>query len=158
MYPAPGQFGCTIWLFREILIEAGAVEQLFEQFDAMLAERNWSDLPRAKRSKRKIAEAEARLPLHPRHAAQPPSGPPVEVFEFAPLAEAEVTCPTSQQRIETGDRPLQRDAAMASRQVAHPVLESGNGLGGNDARKSVRFLQREAGKGPVPRPVRSSPR
>ena len=26
----------TIWLFREILIEAGAVEQLFGQFDAML--------------------------------------------------------------------------------------------------------------------------
>jgi hypothetical protein len=50
------------------------------------AKRYWSDLPRAKRSKRKIAETEARLPFHPRHAAQPPSDPAVEVFECAPLA------------------------------------------------------------------------
>ncbi len=69
----------------------------------------------------------ARLPLRPQRAAQPPSDPIIEAFKLAALTEAEITGLTSQWRVAVGDHPLQRDAAIASRQAARPIPEPGNG-------------------------------
>ena len=68
------------------------------------------------------------------------------------LAEAEVSGPSPQQRVQVSDHPLQADPAVSPRQVAHPVLEPGDGLVG-DAPPRLRFVRdREAKERSLPRP------
>src|SRR5437868_11263845 len=54
----------------------------------------------------------ARLPLDPDDATQAPSDPAIQRWQFAPLAEAEVSGPTPNERVQVGNHLLQADAPM----------------------------------------------
>ena len=92
-----------------------------------------------------------RLPLDPDDATQAPPNPAVEGLQLVPLAEAEVAGPSPQVWDQLADHPLQGDAPMSPRQLAHPVFEPDDGLVGN-ASPELRFVpHREAEERAVPR-------
>src|SRR5947208_15142420 len=93
----------------------------------------------------------ARLPLDPDDATQAPSDPAIQRWQFAPLAEAEVSGPTPNERVQVGDHLLQADAPMPPGQFANPVFEPGHGLVGNAPPERRIILDREAEERPVPR-------
>src|SRR5438477_1924653 len=94
----------------------------------------------------------SRLPLDPGDATQAPSDPAIQRWQFAPLAEAEVSGPTPNERVQVGNHLLQADAPMPPGQFANSVFEPGHGLVGNAPPERRIILDREAEERPVPRP------
>jgi hypothetical protein len=61
-------------------------------------------------------------------------------------------CPSPQQRVQVVDHPIQAHPAIPTGQLAHPVLEPSDGLGGN-ASPRLRFIRdRKAKERSLPRP------
>src|SRR4051812_39991885 len=99
-----------------------------------------------------LVASAARPPLNPHDATQASPCPAVQRAQLGPLAEAEISGPSPQQRIQVGDHPLQADPAVAPCQIADPVLEPGERLIG-DASPRLRFVRdREAKERALPRP------
>src|SRR6202158_2963203 len=83
------------------------------------------------------------------HDATPPTPPGIRVRT---TAVRRIASPSPQQRVQVGNHPLQGHPAMPTGQLAHPVLEPGDGLVGN-ASPRLRFVRdREAKERPLPRP------
>ena len=80
-----------------------------------------------------------RLPLNPDDATHASPNPAVEGLQLAPLAEAEVAGPSPQVWDQLADHPLQGNAPMSPRQLAHPVFEPDDCLVG-DASPELRFV------------------
>src|SRR5512142_2364634 len=93
-----------------------------------------------------------RLPLDPDDATQAPSCPAVQRFQLAQLAEAEVSGPSPQQRVQVGDHPLEAHPAMSPCQIANPVLEPGQRPLGDAAPRLYLVRDREAKERALPRP------
>src|SRR5271165_6329226 len=93
-----------------------------------------------------------RLPLDPDDATQASACPAVQRCQLVQLAEAEISGPSPQQRVQVGDHPIQAYPAMSPCQIAHPVLEPSDGLVG-DAPSRLRIVRdREAKERSLPRP------
>src|SRR5208283_1614872 len=94
----------------------------------------------------------SRLPLDPDDATQASACPAVQRCQLVQLAEAEISGPSPQQRVQVGDHPIQAYPAMSPCQIAHPVLEPSDGLVG-DAPSRLRIVRdREAKERSFPRP------
>ena len=93
-----------------------------------------------------------RLPLDPDDATQASPYPAVQRCQLVQLAEAEISGPSPQQRVQVSDHPIKAYPAMSPCQSARPILEPSDGLVG-DTPPGLRVVRdREAKERSLPRP------
>src|SRR5208283_4650476 len=90
-------------------------------------------------------------PLHPGKTSQSPPYPGIKRWKLAPLAEAEIACPSAQDRIQVLDHLGHADASRTPRQFLHPALEPDDRLRCDAATRSLLVPHRETKEGAFPR-------